>query len=535
MKAGTALLAQPKPGRVTQPYPESITQTQPHFRPQPQAQQPQQSQQAQRAQLTMPRPRTTPLVTPKAESFKVARKPGLTLLLAEAGWLWAGIATVIAIGLNPPSVQLLWLSIPVALFCVVGLYLADLYEITNVRRAAKFGERLPRMLAAALFLLITFYALVPEARLSTPLLAVSLGVGILVLLCSRVFFLSHAMRRAWPERVLILGAGPLVKRIAAAIDARTNHGHVVVAAVGDTRVGDSPAWRMGNQVLLDAWPLEAIVEHCCPERIVVVRDRRDSLPVQQLLQVRLKGIAVEDGNRFYERLTGTIALESLAPTSLAFGDGFGVARLHAACARAMGICAALIGFIVLAPFLALIALAIKIESAGPALFVQPRVGKDGQPFGLIKFRTMSTSRKNKSEWAADNGDRITRVGRWLRRFRIDELPQLLNVLRGEMNLVGPRPHPVSNYELFLKNIPYYELRSMVRPGITGWAQVRYGYANNLDEEIEKMRYDLFYIRNVSVLLDLRVLLHTAGAVARGQESVALHAHPKPVVSRAHAV
>jgi len=152
--------------------------------------------------------------------------------------------------------------------------------------------------------------------------------------------------------------------------------------------------------------------------------------------------------------------------------------------------------------------------------VHDRIGFRGRRVRLLKFRTMRSAEGPTSEWTGDNGHRITRVGRWLRRYRLDELPQLINVLRGELNLVGPRPHPVSNFALFSKEIPYYSLRAVVRPGITGWAQVRQGYANSLGEETEKMRHDLYYIKHMSAWLDLRILCHTVGIVLAGHESPA---------------
>jgi lipopolysaccharide/colanic/teichoic acid biosynthesis glycosyltransferase len=225
---------------------------------------------------------------------------------------------------------------------------------------------------------------------------------------------------------------------------------------------------------------------------------------------------VEDASEFCERLSGKIAIETLRPSMLILSSGF---RNHGAVeivARAMSILVAAIALILLAPLLAVLALAVKLDSAGPAFFVQQRAGKNGRPFGLLKLRTMRQCRRPKSEWAFDNADRITRVGRYLRRFRLDELPQLVNVLRGEMNLVGPRPHPVSNHALFRNRIAYYHLRSTVYPGVTGWAQVRYGYANNLQEEIEKMRYDLYYIKNHSLWLDVQIVLRTIGIVFSGR-------------------
>jgi lipopolysaccharide/colanic/teichoic acid biosynthesis glycosyltransferase len=164
---------------------------------------------------------------------------------------------------------------------------------------------------------------------------------------------------------------------------------------------------------------------------------------------------------------------------------------------------------------------IKLDSRGPLLFVQARAGLGGRPFRLLKFRTMHPASGPTSEWARDNDQRITRAGRWLRKFRLDELPQFVNMLRGDMNLVGPRPHPLSNFDLFSRTVPYYWLRSLVRPGVTGWAQVRHGYANDLEEETEKMRYDLYYIKHRSILRDIHILLDTVRVVllGRGAESV----------------
>jgi lipopolysaccharide/colanic/teichoic acid biosynthesis glycosyltransferase len=265
---------------------------------------------------------------------------------------------------------------------------------------------------------------------------------------------------------------------------------------------------------------ETIVE-LRPDCIVVALvERRGKTPVRELLDsCVLRGVIVEDATDFYERLTGKLAIGSLRPTSILFSRRFRPSRLHQLFARYLSLTIALIGLAASAPLLAVIALAIRLDSPGPILFVQPRAGKDRQPFRLMKFRTMHVTGAPHSEWARDNGDRVTRVGRWLRTLRLDELPQFINIVRGEMNLVGPRPHPVSNLDLFtlvarnLNELPgtaigYYELRSLVRPGLTGWAQVRYGYANNLEEEIEKLRFDLYYVKYASPWLDVRILIET---------------------------
>jgi lipopolysaccharide/colanic/teichoic acid biosynthesis glycosyltransferase len=210
-----------------------------------------------------------------------------------------------------------------------------------------------------------------------------------------------------------------------------------------------------------------------------------------------------------------MAIESLRPASLLFREGFRSTLLQRALSRGVSLLLAGLGLCALAPLFALIAAAIKIDSRGPVLFRQQRVGFRGKPFELLKFRTMHAASQPTSEWVADNRQRITRVGAWLRRFRLDEFPQLLNIVLGDMNLVGPRPHPLSNFKLFARRIPFYSLRCLVRPGLTGWAQVRYRYANNLAEEIEKMRYDLYYIKYRSAWLDLRIIPATVMAIFTG--------------------
>jgi len=249
----------------------------------------------------------------------------------------------------------------------------------------------------------------------------------------------------------------------------------------------------------------------------------------QLLESRVRGVVVEEALAVYERLTGKIAIEALTPGALIMTKGFRNDGPSEKIARVVSVTAAVIGLLILLPFLALIVLAIKLDSRGPVLFLQDRAGKNGQPFGLLKFRTMHPADSHRSEWVQDNCDRITRIGRFLRRFRIDELPQLVNILRGEMNLVGPRPHPMSNQQVFMEQIAYYGLRSTVRPGVTGWAQIRYGYANNIDEETEKMRYDLYYIKNRSLWLDFKILVQTIGIMVLGEGSSNVRSRVPPRV------
>jgi exopolysaccharide biosynthesis polyprenyl glycosylphosphotransferase len=331
-----------------------------------------------------------------------------------------------------------------------------------------------------------------------------------------------------PDRVLILGAGPLADKLIEEIEARPQLHYRVLGLVDDSPHQATVSGR--HRVVGRLEELESVLLAERPDRVIVaLRTRRGRLPMGPLLEARMRGMAVEDGVEAYERLTGKIAIEALTPSSVVFSSHFRKSAADLRQARAVSVGLAVIGLALLSPLVALIALAIVLDSSGPVFFIHERVGAFGKPFGLLKFRTMHPTTAPVSEWERDNGHRITRVGRLLRRFRLDEIPQFLNVLRGDMNLVGPRPHPVSNYNLFLERIPYYPLRWAILPGITGWAQVRYAYANDLEEETEKMRYDLYYIKHLSSWLDLRILFETVRVVlfSRSPGPVAPKLAPAP--------
>jgi exopolysaccharide biosynthesis polyprenyl glycosylphosphotransferase len=337
------------------------------------------------------------------------------------------------------------------------------------------------------------------------------------LLVMAMFLTVRRMTRDMREhsrRVLILGSGPLAETLIEEIES-AGHPRYCVAGTVDLLMPDTGSPERARW-LGPSDRLTQIVEQVHPAIIVVaVADRREGLPLQALLELRVRGIVVEDALEFSERLMGKMAIEALRPSMLILGKGF---RNHGAAdltARVVSIVGAAIGLVLCLPLLVAIGIAVKLDSRGPMFFVQQRAGRNGRPFGLLKFRTMHPCSEPTSEWVSDNVFRITRIGHYLRRFRFDELPQLVNVLHGEMNLVGPRPHPVTNQAVFMERIAYYGLRSTVRPGVTGWAQIRYGYANNLDEETEKMRYDLYYIKNRSLWLDLRIMVETVGTILFG--------------------
>ena len=333
------------------------------------------------------------------------------------------------------------------------------------------------------------------------------------------------MSRPFARRALVLGSGALARRIVARIASMPARYALLGTVAGEAPSGAAPP---GGPLLGALHQLDRILRETRPDVVIVaIEERRKSLPLRPLLEARARGIAIEDGVQALERLSGTLAIESLPPGALIFSSGFRRSPLDRALSRSLSLLVALAGLIVLSPLLALIAVLIALESRGGILFVQERAGLGGRPFRLLKFRTMRpAAERPASEWAGDNDHRITRVGRWLRAFRLDELPQLANVLRGDMNLVGPRPHPSSNIDLFMREIPYYWIRSTIRPGVTGWAQIRYGYANNLEEETEKMRYDLYYIKHRSIWMDLKILADTIRIVFLGRGAAAPPGHSR---------
>jgi exopolysaccharide biosynthesis polyprenyl glycosylphosphotransferase len=440
-----------------------------------------------------------------------------TLVLLEVTSIFSAVCAAIELWVRPlvaNSADMAGLLAPAATLsvcCAVAFYYNDLYDFRTVRRFQEFASRLPRCVMIVMILSVPLYGVVLQDKMTLGAFTSSLLLTIGVVLLLRAVWYAVIQCPTLSERVLILGATPLSRLLRQAFDSQP------LCTVVD--IVDDPA------------QLNKKIEEARPDRIIVaVTERRGQLPVQQLLEARMRGIVVEDGAEIYERLTGKLAIESHTPINLVFSKDFRKPRLHLALARGISLLVAVVGLVILAPILGLIALAIKLDSCGPVFLVQDRVGMGGKPFKLLKFRTMRPIDRETSLWFLDNSNRITRVGKWLRKFRLDELPQLLNVLRGDMNLVGPRPQRVPKFELLAlvlrnapelgKDIPYHSLRSVVRPGITGWAQIRNGYASNLEEEIEKTKYDLYYIKHMSLWFDLRIILETVKIVLSGHGSEA---------------
>jgi len=251
------------------------------------------------------------------------------------------------------------------------------------------------------------------------------------------------------------------------------------------------------------------------DRIVVgLADRRGKLPIQELLRAKMSGVRVEDATTTYERVTGKILIDDLRPSWLIFSDGFRVSRVSRLMKRAIDLTLSLLMAVATLPLMALTAALVWIEDGRPIFYRQERVGENGRPFVLSKFRSMrkDAEQGGRPVWAKDGDERVTRVGRFIRTTRLDELPQLWNVLRGDMSFVGPRPERPFFVDELSRQIPFYQQRHAVKPGLTGWAQVKYRYGSSLEDAMEKLRYDLYYIKHLSVFFDLTIVFDTVKVV-----------------------
>ncbi len=351
-----------------------------------------------------------------------------------------------------------------------------------------------------------------ELLLALPLAAAAVAGGVGLRRC-----LPRAGVGTLPprERVVVLGGGRRAGAVLGAVqqglagEAEVTH----VLHPGEEPAVEAPpgaVCRPGFACLARLVPADV-------DRIVVaLDDRRGRLPLAELVRLRAGGVRVEEATAFLERVHGKIEVEHLRPSDLLYGDGFVRTRWRLAVKRALDVLFSLGLLVLCAPLFVLVPLAIWLESGRPVFFVQERSGRGGRPFRMIKFRSMVPDAEpdGRPRWASRDDPRVTRVGAFLRRTRLDELPQLINVLRGEMSFVGPRPERPCFAEQFRRTIPWYGLRESVRPGLTGWAQVQHGYADDSDT-VEKLKYDLYYVKHLGPLFDLRIVLRTVGVVLTG--------------------
>ena len=397
--------------------------------------------------------------------------------------------------------------------CQACLYYNELYDLSVVSSRKEMAVRLVQAFGVAGIFLGVVYLAFPGTIIRSVVFMVGVGIVIVLIACWRFGYALVLGRGLFNQQILLLGSGCLIRKIREEIKVRRDCGYTVALEVPEA-VEDGDPERPAEVPLICRHKFEGLCEMSRGlgiEKIVVsFQQKRSALPTQELLRCRVDGIEIIEGNSFYEMLSGKLMVESINPGWLIFSNGFQKSRMRRFVKRAADLTLSSAMLIALSPFLLLVAAAIRLDSPGPVFFQQMRVGERRRIYRMYKFRSMVKDAENLSGpvWALENDPRVTRVGRVLRRLRIDELPQLLNVVKGEMSFVGPRPEREVFVQELEKIVPYYGERFSVRPGITGWAQVNYGYGASVRDAAEKLNYDLFYIKNMSNLMDLLVVLRT---------------------------
>jgi len=407
---------------------------------------------------------------------------------------WARIALVVAV-------------------CETSLYFNDLYDFHIVRRRIDLLVHMMQALGAACMVLSVIYFLTPDASLGRGITVLASPLSLAFLLGWRLSANATNLLAHGNERILMIGTGDAGVSLVKHILAHPEYNMKVVGFL-DEKGMDIGKSLVNPKIIGATADLEEIVQAEKVDRVVLsLKERRGGTPVRELLHLKLAGVGVEDVHNCFERLSGRIALEHLSPSWLILSDGFKKSPWLLASKRAIDILASSVLLILSAPILPLVALAIYLESGRPIFLRQMRVGYKGREFELIKFRSMvQDAEKDGPQWASRQDRRITKVGKFIRKARLDELPQLFNVLRGEMSLVGPRPERPIFCKMLEEKIPYFNLRHSARPGLTGWAQVRLRYGSNIDDARDKLELDLFYLKNLSLLVDCAVLFETIKVV-----------------------
>lgn len=441
----------------------------------------------------------------------------LMLILGDSACAFLGISTALFFGgEHMPGTLGLVLAEPLnsCVFVLAVLFSSFFVELYRIGTGTGWRDILVRILygmASSFFLLSTLYYLIPSLMFGRWILVVSLvSVGLLQFFW-HVIFRIRANLPVFAQRVLILGVGPLAERIGNLISS-PNSEYVLagyVSSVSETIIVP------GHEIVGSSEEIFETVKRNRADKLVVsLSERRGVFPLKEMLKCKLSGIKVLDAPSFYEKVTGKLLLENITPGWFIFSHGFRSTLLLRMVKRVLDISLSMIGLLLFLPFFPLIAVLIRLDSPGPVFFGQERVGENERSFTVYKFRTMRQDAEKLSGavWAQKDDPRITRLGKFLRKSRIDEIPQLVNVLLGEMSLVGPRPErPEFVYKL-KEIVPYYSERHFVKPGVTGWAQVCYPYGASVEDALEKLRYDLYYTKNISLTLDLLVIFKTVKVV-----------------------
>ncbi len=400
----------------------------------------------------------------------------------------------------------------------VVLFVGGAYDLSPQQGRKEIVIRLMGCFAALTFLLSAIGFAFPFLRWGRLALLMGLVSAFCTVTIVRLMTLKLWDIPRFRERLLLLGATPLADRLIETLSTTGSRGYEVLGYV-DNRPETVLSLNDGYRVLGKVAELERVAaEHRAGTIVVTMDERRGTLPLASVLDCKLRGIRVEDWPSFYERLTGRIGVENLRPSWMIFSDGFRRASATRVVKRIIDIGLALLFLVLGCPLFVVVALAIKLDSRGPIFFRQERVGQAGKVFRLLKFRTMYEGAEGETGpvWARENDPRVTRIGRLLRRLRLDEFPQIVNVLKGDVSFVGPRPERPHFVTMLQQRIPYYLQRLTVKPGITGWAQIRCPYGSTVEDAMQKLEYDLYYVKNMSIFLDLLILFTTVQVVLFGR-------------------
>ena len=397
------------------------------------------------------------------------------------------------------------------------LYYFDLYDFKTFRSNLELGIRLLQSLGVSSIILAFLYYLFPMLIIGRGIFLISLSFVGAASISWRMSYNHLLKTRQLDQRIMIIGSGLLAKHIAREILDRDDIGFKIIGFITDNpgRIGEK---LVNPSIVGDHYQIVDIAAREKVARIIVALDeRRGKFPEAELLECKMSGIAIEEGIEFYEHLTGKLQVESLRSSSLIFSDGFRKPKLTMWTKRIIGFSFSLTGLTLLSPLILILSILIKINSRGKVFYKQERMGENGKVFKLIKFRSMiENAEANGPVWADQNDSRVTRIGRWMRKWRLDEISQMCNVLKGDMSFVGPRPERPFFVSQLRKEIPFYDQRFYVKPGITGWAQIKYRYGASKDDALEKLKYDLYYIKNLSSLFDLIIIFETIKVVLFGK-------------------
>lgn len=438
-------------------------------------------------------------------------------VIGEGGFIFGSVLAGALIIIGPAALhQESWFYAKLLLItgvCQTCLYYNELYDLKVTDGVKELSTRLLQSFGFASVFLGFIYLAFPETIIGSVIFMIGVGIVIVLIACWRFLFSLALSWGFMDQPILLLGSGDLIRRIYEEIRTRRDCGYTVAMLLSEPVENAHPERAAEIQLVCQnkfAGLCELARSLHVRKVVVSFLEKRCSMPIQELLRCRVEGIEVLEGNSFYEMLTGKLLVESINPSWLIFSGGFQKSFMLRLLKRALDLVLAAVLIVALAPFFLLAAAAIKLDTPGPVFFSQERVGERRRSYRMYKFRSMVQDAEKLSGpvWAQENDPRVTRMGRLLRRMRIDELPQLWNVLKGEMSFVGPRPERELFVEELEKIVPYYRERFAVKPGITGWAQVNYGYGASVRDAVEKLNYDLFYIKNMSILMDMLVMLRT---------------------------